>query len=78
MELVTNSASVLADLFHFASAAVAVDSSHMTASSSASWSRFSQIQSAGPLGAESAGPPGGGVCYLRCLCRRGRVCGGSR
>ena len=26
---------------HFASAAVAVDSSHMTASSSASWSRFS-------------------------------------
>ena len=27
--------------FHFASAAVVVDSNHMTASSSASWSRFS-------------------------------------
>ena len=30
-------------LFHFTSTAVAVDSSHMTASSSASWSRFSPL-----------------------------------
>ena len=30
-----------ADYYYFASAAVSVDSSHMTASSSASWSRFS-------------------------------------
>jgi len=29
--------------YYFASAAVAVDSSHMTASSSASWSRFSPL-----------------------------------
>ena len=32
---------VISGLTFFASAAVAVDSSHMTASSSASWSRFS-------------------------------------